>query len=77
MPDAKPTGIVEKIRQMASDSVGSDRVSMTKQLRVQYGKENVAGQMGDIEDTGSWSEWLTNKGYSLGQDGLVQTGKSK
>ena len=76
MPGDNQTGIIDKIRQMAGASVGTDRVSMTKQLRVQYGKENVAGQTGDSEETGSWPEWLVKKGYSLGNDGLVQAGKT-
>lgn len=71
---AGDTGIIEKIRQMAGASVGTDRVSMTKQLRVQYGKENIAGQTGDSTETGTWAEWLVKKGYSLGKDGLVQSG---
>lgn len=74
MPVDNQTGIIDKIRQMAGASVGSDRISMTKQLRVQYGKENVAGQTGDGDETGTWSEWLVKKGYSLGKDGLVQSG---
>ena len=68
------TGIIDKIRQMAGASVGTNRVSMTQKLRMQYGKENEAGQLGNGEETGDWSEWLVKKGYSLGKDGLVQSG---
>lgn len=75
MPDANPsTGIIDRVRQAS----GQNRVSLTQTLRVQYGKENTAAQMGDegAADTGSWPEWLARKGYMLGKDGLVQAGSS-
>ena len=76
MPVDNQTGIIEKIRQMAGSSVGTNRVSMTQKLRMQYGKENEAGQTGNGEETGDWSEWLVKKGYSLGKDGLVQSAEA-
>jgi hypothetical protein len=49
-----------------------DRVSLTQKLRKTFTDSNVQAQT-EGKDHPDWNTWITQQGYSVAPDGLVQS----
>lgn len=63
-------GLIERARM----AMGKNPISALMKLREQYGKENISAQTEGGEQTGTFQEWLTRKGYSMDKNGDVVSG---